>query len=73
MTITELCAHVGDGNIVVQELQSSLVSAQIKKRDGEITFATDFSKVAQLAMPGTPDHLCLILWLPRENLPESMR
>jgi len=73
MTISELCSHVGDDNITVQELQSSLVKAETKKRDGEITFATDLSKVHQLVMPGKPDHLCLILWLPREKLPVAMR
>ena len=52
MTITELCAHVGDENIQCQGLSSSLIRATMKATDGEITFATDREKVAALAGVG---------------------
>ena len=69
MSITELCAHVGAENIQVQGLNSSMVRAQVKATDGEITFATDREKVAALAGFGKETHRCMIVWLPIDKLP----
>lgn len=70
MTISELIKHVGDENVEFQLLESSLISAQVKKRDGEITFATDRNNVLALAGLGKPTHRCMILWLPLDRMPK---
>ena len=69
MKMSELCAHVGDENIQVQGLSSSLVRANMKTHDGEITFATDREKVAALCGVGKETHRCMIVWLPIDKLP----
>ena len=73
MSISELINHVGDDNIQCQHLQSSLIRAELKKRDGEVTFATDRDKVAALCGVGKPSHICMIVWLPIDKLPEEIR
>ena len=69
MKLSELIAHVGDDNIQVQGLSSSLVRAQVKKNDGEVTFATEREKVAALAGLGEETHRCMIVWFPIDKLP----
>lgn len=69
MKLSELIAHVGDDNIQVQGLNSSMIRAQVKIKDGEITFATDREKVAALAGVGEETHRCMIVWLPIDKLP----
>jgi hypothetical protein len=73
MSITELMQHVGDENVQLQNLESSLIRAQMKKDDGEITFATDRDKVGALAGIGQKTHLGLVVWLPIDKLPENLR
>jgi hypothetical protein len=73
MKLSELIQHVGDEHIELQNIDSSLVKAKTCKQDGEITFATDKSKVIDRAIGNKPKHVGLIVWLPRERLPESMR
>ncbi|AHF89532.1 hypothetical protein OPIT5_03950 [Opitutaceae bacterium TAV5] len=77
MKLSELIQHVGDECIQMQNLEQSLVRVVQKKNDGEITFATSKGKASQLAkcavLGGKPDHVGLVVWLPREKLPESMR
>jgi len=69
MKMSELIAHVGDENIQVQGLSSSLVSAKARTTDGEITFATDRDKVMALSGIGKETHRCMIVWLPIDKLP----
>lgn len=73
MKLSELIAHVGDEHVELQNLDNSTIRAQAKKTDGEITFATDRSKVMERAMGLSVKHLGLIVWLPVDRLPESMR
>jgi hypothetical protein len=68
MSITELLQHVGDENIQLQNLADSLVKAQLKKNDGEITFATDRDIVQDMAL-NRCDKIGLILWIPKDKLP----
>lgn len=69
MKLSELIAHVGDDNIQVQGLGTSLVSAKVKTTDAEITFATDRDKGMALAGFGEATHRCMIVWLPIDKLP----
>ena len=69
MKLSELIAHVGDDNIQVQGLASSMIRAQVKLKDGEVTFATDREKVAALAGVSKETHRCMIVWLPIDKLP----
>lgn len=69
MKMSELIAHVGDENIQVQGLNSSLVSAKARITDGEITFATDRDKVMALSGIGEEKYRCMIVWLLIDKLP----
>jgi len=73
MKLSELIEYVGNDDVQFQALQGSLVKAETKKNDGEITFATDKSKVIQMATTDKPDYVCLVVWLPREKMPENLR
>lgn len=73
MSITELCQHVGDDNIQCQIVSQSLVKGEVKKHDGEITFATDRDKVMPLCGVGKQTHVGFIVWLPVDRLPENMK
>jgi hypothetical protein len=46
-----------------------MIRAQVKIKDGEITFATDREKVAALAGLGKETHHGIIVWLPIDKLP----
>ena len=46
-----------------------MVCANLKAKDGEITFATDREKVAALCGVGKETHRCMIVWLPVDKLP----
>lgn len=73
MKLSELIEHVGNDHVQIQDLAQSLVSAKAKTNDGEITFATDHSKVVQLSTGQKPDHVGIVVWLPRNRLPEHLR
>ena len=69
MSIIELLQHVGAENVQLQNLADSLVRADLKKHDGEITFATDRSIVHDMAI-NRCDKVGLILWLPKDKMPD---
>jgi hypothetical protein len=73
MKLSELIQHVGDEHVQLQNFDQSLVRAQAKTRDGEITFATDRSHVMERAFNQQVSHVGLVVWLPVHRLPESMR
>ncbi len=77
MKLSELIAHIGDDNVFLQNLQSSFLRGSICSSDAEITFSTEKDRGQQLLDAGAsgrkPDHVGLVLWLPRERLPEGMR
>ncbi len=73
MKLSELTQHVGDGHVQLQNLDQSLIRAQAKTRDGEITFATDRDKVMQRAFNQPVSHIGLVVWLPVERLPENLK
>lgn len=70
MSITELMQHVGAENISLQNLADSLVKADLKKNDGEITFATDRGIVHDM-MLGRSKLVGLIVWLPKDKMPAA--
>lgn len=73
MKLSELILHVGDEHVGLQNLDNSLIRAQAKTRDGEITFATDRRHVMQRAFDQPVTHVGLIVWLPVEKLPENLK
>jgi hypothetical protein len=73
MKLSELIQLVGDEHVQLQNIDESLIKARAGTHDGEITFATDKAKVIERAVGRKPSHVGLVVWLPRERLPESMR
>ena len=73
MKLSELIQHVGDEHVQIQNLDQSCVSAKAGKRDGEFTFATDREKVIERAMGKKVSHIGLVVWVPVDRLPDSMR
>lgn len=70
MSIIELMQHVGAENISLQNLADSMVKADLKKHDGEITFATDRGIVHDMAL-GRSKLVGLIVWLPKDKMPDA--
>lgn len=73
MKLSELIQHVGDDHVQCQGLSSSLLKANLKPKDGEVTFATDREKVAALCGVGKATHMGLVVWLPVDRLPDDMK
>ena len=73
MKLSELIQHIGADNVEIQTISSSLIRANLKAKDGEVTFATDREKVSAICGVGKQTHMGLILWLPIDRLPEEMR
>lgn len=73
MTLSELIKHVGDDHVTFQPLASSMINANITKRGGVISFATDRSIVMDMAMEGPQKLTGLIVWLPTERLPKAIQ
>lgn len=72
MSITEMIAKVGADNLKIQALNTSFVKLSAKKRETELTFATEdalaqsVAREACFGKEGT--HLGLVVWIPREKL-----
>ncbi len=73
MKLSELVRHVGDDNIQVQWIHESFVSAETHKADGEVTFATDPAKVIGFTEGADSEFVGMVVWFPRQRLPEHMR
>lgn len=72
MKLSELILHVGDRNVMVQRLDTSLVSSKTNRKGvTQITFATDQIHTNDL-MYGPPSKVGLVVWLPAERMPASM-
>lgn len=76
MTLSELIAAVGDDNVIYQALATDSTLVR-KKRErgqqvGEVVFNTDPRRADDL-MFDNPTHIGLVVWLPIDRLPESMR
>lgn len=73
MKLSELVAYVGDENITVQRVDQ-FIDAKYKSKTGdiEITFATNAITVDEL-LGRHPRNIGLIVWLPVNKLPETMR
>ena len=72
MKLSELIQHVGDDHVQLQTVSSSLIRANLKARDGEVTFAMARDKVAALCGLGKATHIGMIVWMPIARLPEGM-
>ncbi|EIP99359.1 hypothetical protein OpiT1DRAFT_03873 [Opitutaceae bacterium TAV1] len=77
MKMSELIQHIGDENIQCQTLLRSLINVSLQKDIGRITFFTEQSKASQLARAAytdtKPDMIGIVIWFPRNRLPESMQ
>lgn len=69
MKLSELIEHVGDDNIVFQNLDSDADGCEIKKGVGRFTFRTDPAHVKE-RVTGNPSHVAFVVWIPRERLPQ---
>lgn len=68
MSIIELLKHVGEEKLECQWLNQSMDGASIVKGRGQVTFATDQSKVLSLICDQAKP-MCLIVWIPRDLMP----
>jgi hypothetical protein len=73
MKLSELILHVGDENLGIQNLDAALLRAQVRKRDGEITFATERTHVLQRGLDQPVTHIAFVVWLPVDRLPENLK
>lgn len=73
MGIVELITAVGDEHIELQNIQQNLDSANIvdKGKTGKISFFTAPDKVADLFAQNESKFIGLVLWLPRERVPQT--
>jgi hypothetical protein len=69
MKLSELIQHVGDDNVVLQNIMHSSPTLRLCEKDGQITFCTDKGKVRQL-MHADSAWTALVVWLPTERLPD---
>lgn len=72
MTLSELIEEVGNENVEFQNLMQGDLDLKRRKRDGEITFYTGLDKVDDL-MSGGDKWLGLVVWLPKDKLPENLK
>jgi hypothetical protein len=76
MKLTELIAHVGDENVSVQNLAKNMAQFKKGKRDSTISFFTSHSNgqaIAKEAAGMKSDVVALVVWIPRDKLPEDMQ
>ena len=71
MKLSELIEHVGDDNIGFQNLDHDTAEAEMSGGVGRITFRTDPQHVKERAF-GEASHVALVLWIPKDKLPEDM-
>lgn len=72
MKLSELIAIVGDENVTFQTIATDMHSANIHGKDGKITFFTDPKMVKDILL-NKPKFTGLIVWIPNELIPESIK
>jgi hypothetical protein len=66
--LSEIVAAIGDDNIRLQSLASSITKATTKKNgDTTLTFLTNQVTASEL-MQGTPERTGLVIWLPTAQM-----
>lgn len=73
MKLSKLIEHVGDENVMLQNIMHSSPSIQKGKKDGRVTFSTDIGKANDLmgqVMRQNGKWTALVVWLPTEKLPD---
>lgn len=77
MKLSEMILHVGDENVTIQNLASDMTQFTSGKKDSKITFCTSKENGQQLARHAAtgkkPDMIGLVVWLPRNKLPEELQ
>lgn len=71
MTLSELIAHVGDEHVLIQNLDNDADGCEVRGGVGRFTFRTDPQHVIDRMRQGAPTHTALVLWLPKERLPND--
>ena len=72
MVLSELIAKVGDENVVLQWLDSSVVLSKVEGATGMITFATDPAIVLD-RLNDTTEKVGVVVWVPRSRVAEIMK
>lgn len=74
MKLSEMIAAIGDENVTIQRLDTSMAGVKVGKKDGRIEFYTSKDKAQQLANyaagVGELAHTALIIWVPTNKLKE---
>lgn len=74
MTLTELIDYVGLDNVVIEPIHTNATGAKQRKGgEVEVSFLSTQCSVADFAGFGPRKKLGLVVWLPVDKLPESMR
>lgn len=72
MNLTELITTVGEDKIALQVLAEAVTNVRSARRGATaVTFLTTHMRPIDLVQPG--GEVGLVLWIKREDLPESMR
>lgn len=73
MKLSELIQHVGDDNVILQNILHSSPTMNVGKKDGRITFSTDRQKTGDLCTQGATGQkgqwTALVVWIPTDKLP----
>lgn len=67
MGLTDLITAIGDENVSVQFLSKSVVGSKDKKRDTEVTFATNEINTNDV-FKGLAEKEAIIVWVDRSDL-----
>jgi hypothetical protein len=74
MKLSKLIEHVGDDNVVLQNILHSSAEITTGKKDGRIAFYTDNGKardlINQIGRNEKGKWTALVVWLPTERLPD---
>lgn len=78
MKLSKLIEHVGDENVVLQNIMHSSPSLRVCKHDGQVTFCTDKAKVRDLIQQtggvggfvASGKWTALVVWIPTDKLPD---
>lgn len=70
MKLSELIRHVGDANVLVETLNSSLVNCKGKSDHSILTLRTDVMKASDWLADTSP-YVGMMIWIPKDKLPQT--
>lgn len=69
MKLSELIAHVGDENILVEPVASSLIGNVTLKKDGFTQISLMTKGTSPMDVMSGQGKVGLLIWLPRDKIP----